>query len=101
MSESEDVYQNSKVVWDFIKENPRALGIPISDKQGLDLLNALRDIYLTMDRNVEDAKQMMTMLAGVLVAAAQGDGDKILEEVLVQEAMFKFEDTVKDILNEK
>jgi hypothetical protein len=101
MSESEDVYQNSKVVWDFIKENPRALGIPISDKQGLDLLNALRDIYLAMDKNVEDAKQMMTMLAGVLVAAAQGDGDKILEEVLVQEAMFKFEDTVKDILNEK
>ena len=101
MSESEDVYQNSEPVWEFVKNNPRAIGVPISDKKGLDLLNALHDVYVEMDSNVDNAKAMLTMLAGVLIAAANGDGEEIIEEVLVQEAMFKFDDNIKDILNEK
>lgn len=101
MSESEDVYQNSEPVWEFIKTHPRAIGVPISDKKGLDLLNAMRDVYLEMDSNVENAKAMLTMLAGVLIAAAQGDGEEIIQEVLVQEAMFKFDDNIKEILDEK
>jgi hypothetical protein len=44
---------------------------------------------------------MMTMLVGVLIAASQGEGDKIIEEVLVQEAMFNMDNNLKDILNEK
>ena len=100
MSESEDVSSNNEV-WDFIKEHPRMLGIPISDKKGLDLLSAMRDVYIELDVNVESAKRMMTMLAGVLIASAQGEGDKIIEEVLVQEAMFNIDDNIKDILNEK
>jgi len=100
MSELEDVSSNSEV-WDFIKDHPRMLGLPISDKQGLDLLSAMRDIYVELDVNVDSAKRMMTMLAGVLIASTQGEGDKIIEEVLVQEAMFNIDDNIKDILNEK
>jgi hypothetical protein len=100
MSELEDASLNNEV-WDFIKENPKILGLPISDKQGLDLLSAMRDVYIELDVNVESAKRMMTMLAGVLIAASQGEGDKIIQEVLVQEAMFHIDDNLKDILNEK
>jgi uncharacterized protein YtpQ (UPF0354 family) len=100
MSELEDVSSNSEV-WDFIKDHPRMLGLPISDKQGLDLLSAMRDIYVELDVNVDSAKRMMTMLAGVLIASTQGEGDKIIEEVLVQEAMFNMDNNLKDILNEK
>lgn len=100
MSELEDVSSSSEV-WDFIKEHPKILGLPLSDKQGLDLLSAMRDIYVELDVNVDSAKRMMTMLAGVLIAASQGEGDKIIEEVLVQEAMFHIDDNIKDILNEK
>jgi uncharacterized protein YtpQ (UPF0354 family) len=100
MSELEDVSSNSEV-WDFIKDHPRMLGLPISDKQGLDLLSAMRDIYVELDVNIDSAKRMMTMLAGVLIASTQGEGDKIIEEVLVQEAMFNIDDNIKDILNEK
>jgi hypothetical protein len=100
MSGLEDASLNNEV-WDFIKENPKILGLPISDKQGLDLLSAMRDVYIELDVNVESAKRMMTMLAGVLIAASQGEGDKIIEEVLVQEAMFHIDDNLKDILNEK
>jgi hypothetical protein len=41
------------------------------------------------------------MLAGVLLAASQGDGEQIIEEVLVQEAMFKFDDNIREVLDEK
>jgi hypothetical protein len=100
MSELEDVSLNNEV-WDFIKDHPKILGVPISDKKGLDLLSAMRDIYVELDVNVDSAKRMLTMLAGVLIATSQGEGDKIIEEVLVQEAMFHIDDNIKDILNEK
>jgi len=101
MNESENVYQADETVWDIVKNNPRALGIPISDKKGLDILNALRDIYIENQTNPKAANNMLTMLAGVLLAAAQGDGDKIIEEVLVQEAMFKFDENIREVLDEK
>lgn len=101
MNESEDVYQNSEPVWEYVKNHPRAIGVPISTKKGLDLLNAMHDVYLEMDSNVDNAKAMLTMLAGVLIAAANGEGEQIIEEVLVQEAMFKFDDNIKGILDEK
>lgn len=101
MNESEDVYQNSEPIWEYVKNHPRAIGISISSKKGLDLLNAMHDVYLEMDSNVDNAKAMLTMLAGVLIAAANGTGEQIIEEVLVQEAMFKFDDNIKGILDEK
>jgi hypothetical protein len=101
MKESDGVYQSNETIWDFIRDNPRALGVPISNNKGLDLLNAMRDVYLEIDKNPENAKNMMTMLAGVLVAAAKGEGDKVIEEVLVQEAMFNIDNSLKDILDEK
>jgi hypothetical protein len=101
MSESKNVYQADETVWDYIKEHPRAIGIPITEKQGLDILNALRDIHEENKTNPKMASNMLTMLAGVLLAASQGDGAEIIEEVLVQEAMFKFDDSVREVLDEK
>jgi hypothetical protein len=34
------------------------------------------------------------------VAAAQGDGDEVVEEVIVQEAMAKFDRESRKVLNE-
>jgi hypothetical protein len=41
------------------------------------------------------------MLAGVFYAVADGEGDEIIEEVLVQEAMINFDEQAKGILNEE
>lgn len=102
MSESENAFlNNGDEVWDFIKEHPRYLGIPISEKRGLDILNALRDVWLANKKDPEQANKMLTMLAAVLVSAEAGYGEKIVEEVLVQEAMIDFEQEAKDVLNEK
>lgn len=102
MNESENAFlNNGDEVWDFIKDNPRYIGIPISKRQGLDILNALRDVWIANKNDHEQANKMLTMLAAVLVSAEAGLGEEIVEEVLVQEAMMDFEEQAKEILDEK
>lgn len=101
MSESENVSMDDmEAVWNHIEENPLLLGIPLSDSKGLDLLSALRDIYITNKDNQEGAQVLLTLLANVLVAASQGDGEEVVEEVIVTEAMMQFEKQVKEVLDE-
>jgi hypothetical protein len=102
MSESPDASaQNEDTVWEFIKDHPRILGLPVSDKQGLDLLNALRDVAEMIYKDQEMAHKMLTMIATVIVAAATGEGNETIEELLVAEAMHKFDTEAKEILSER
>jgi hypothetical protein len=43
---------------------------------------------------------MLTLLGSLLVGAAQGQGDKMIEEVIVSEAMDSFDTHLKGILDE-
>jgi hypothetical protein len=102
MSESPDaLVPNEDSVWEFIKDHPRLIGLPVSDKQGLDLLNALRDVAEMLHKDPEMAHKMLTMIATVVVAAVTGSGNETIEELLVAEAMHKFDTEAKEILNEK
>jgi len=87
-------------VWEHIAENPLLMGIPLSEKKGIDLLSALRDIYEANKIDQETAQMLLTLLANVLVAAAQGDGEEVVEEVIVQEAMAKFDKEARKVLDE-
>ena len=46
MSESSDASTSNEEVWDYIEQNPRIIGLPITDSKGIDLLSALRDVYM-------------------------------------------------------
>lgn len=87
-------------VWDYIKDNPRIIGLPVSEQKGIDLLSALRDVYKTIDIDPKAAQVLLSLLANVLVASAQGEGDAIIEEVIVQEAMLNLDESLKGFLNE-
>jgi hypothetical protein len=87
-------------VWEFIKENPKVIGIPLSERKGLDLLSALRDVYETNKTNHDAAQNLLTLLANVLVASAQGDGEAIVQEVIIQDAMMDLDNSLKGILDE-
>lgn len=102
MSESTNASQpvNKEDVWEYIKDNPRILGLPISKDSGLDLLNALRDIWIEIDRNPAAAGEMLTILVSVIIAGVMGHGDEAIEEITVQDAMHNFEQQAKEILNE-
>jgi len=102
MSESLDASaENEDTVWEYIKNHPRILGLPVSDKQGLDLLNALRDVAEMIHKDQDMAHKMLTMIATVVVAAAMGSGNETIEELLVAEAMHNFDKETKEILNER
>lgn len=99
MSESESASMNDDV-WEFIADNPKIMGVPLTDNKGLDILSALRDVYMVTKQDPEVGMELLTVLANVLVAAAQGEGSELLEEVTVFEAMMDFDTQVKEILDE-
>lgn len=99
MNESESASMNDDV-WEFIADNPKIMGVPLTDNKGLDILSALRDVYMVTKQDPEVGMGLLTVLANVLVAAAQGEGSELLEEVTVFEAMIDFDTQVKEILDE-
>ena len=101
MSESENVWENDEDLWDFVAENKRLVGLQISDGQGLDILNALRDIYVTIEEDPNSAMKMLTLLATVIYASSIGEGQQFTDEIQVASAMEQFESSMKEILSEE
>lgn len=102
MTKSESAWEDEEFesVWHYIKDNPLLLGLPLSENKGIDLLSALKDVYEMTKVDVRSAQTLLTMLANVLVAASQGEGEEVVEEVIVQEAIADMDSELKEILNE-
>lgn len=100
MSELENVFQDNNEFWNYVKENPRTLGIPVSETKGLDLLNALRDVREAYLKDVKTGDTMLTLLGSLLMGISQGDGEQMIEEVIVSEAMLDIDTNLKEILDE-
>ena len=101
MSELENVWDNDEKFWDFVGENRRMVGLSVSDNQGLDILNALRDIYLTIEKEPDSAMRMLTLLGTVIYASSIGEGKQFTDEIQVAAAMEQFDTNIKDILDEE
>lgn len=101
MSEFENAWDNDEEFWDFVGENRRMVGLAISDGQGLDILNALRDIYLTINQEPDSAMRMLTLLGTVIYASSVGEGKQFTDEIQVVAAMEQFESSIKEILDEE
>jgi len=101
MNESENVWENDEDFWNFVGENKRLVGLSISDGQGLDILNALRDIYVTIEEDPDSALKMLTLLATVIYASSIGEGQQFTDEIQVASAMEQFDSSMKEILSEE
>jgi hypothetical protein len=101
MSELENAWDNDEEFWDFVGENRRMVGLSVSDNQGLDILNALRDIYLTIEKEPDSAMRMLTLLGTVIYASSIGEGKQFTDEIQVAAAMEQFDTNIKDILDEE
>ena len=101
MKESNESFQNDSSeleMWNYIKDNPRIAGIPISENKGLDILNALRDIWVL--KTVKEKNISLTILADVILSTVTDSRSVVLDEVLVQEAILTMDEDIKEILNE-
>jgi hypothetical protein len=101
MNELENVSDEVQRMWDYIRDNRKILGIPLTNSSGLDILNVLRDVYESIDKDTEDAKRKLTLVATIILSAANGDADTIVNEIRVKSAMENFDDSITEILNEK
>ena len=101
MSELENVWDSDEEFWDFVADNKKLVGISVSDGQGLDILNALRDIYLTIEKEPEGAMKMLTLLGTVIYASSIGEGRQFTDEIRVVSAMEQFDSSMKEMLDEK
>ena len=102
MKESESASYDDEVdVWDYIRDNPMLMGLPISETKGIDILAALRDIYVALGNDVTQSKTLLSLLATVLVGAAEGQGKEVMEEVIVIEAMQTLDDELEEWLDER
>ena len=101
MSELEDAWESDEDFWDFVAENKRMVGLAISDGQGLDILSALRDVYVTIEDSPDSAMRMLTLLGTVIYASSIGEGKQFTDEIQVTAAMEQFDTSIKEILDEE
>jgi len=101
MSEFENVWETDKKFWEFVGNNRKLVGITISDGQGLDILNALKDIYITIEKEPENAMRMLTLLGTVIYASSIGEGKQFTDEIQITAAMEQFDTNIKEILDEE
>ena len=101
MSELENVWDSDEDFWDFVGDNRKLVGISISNGQGLDILNALKDIYTTIEEEPESAMRMLTLLGTVIYASSIGEGKQFTDEIQVVSAMEQFDSSMKEMLDEE
>jgi len=101
MSESENALPLDKSFWEHTKHLDYDIAIPVSPKKMLDIVGALEDIYNTVDKDVEEGKRCLVMLASIFVASAVGKADEVFEEFEVRENMRDIDKRLKEILDEK
>ena len=102
MSESENALPLDNTFWDHVEHMDFAVVIPVSDTRMLDIISALHDIYDTIcEGEIEDAKMCTTALAAILVASKYDKAEEVWEEFSVKEAMRNFDNSMKEILDEK
>ena len=100
MSESSDASTSSEEVWDYIEQNPRIIGLPITDSKGIDLLSALRDVYMHTKKDPQVGLNLLTILANFLVASAQGEAQEFIDEVTVIELTSDLDTELRKVLDE-
>ena len=102
MSESENALPLDNSFWEHVDHLDFAIAIPVSEDRALDIISALRDIYDTLVKgDLEDAKMCTTALAAILVASKYDKAEEVWEEFSVREAMFHFDNSLKEVLDEK
>lgn len=99
--ESKNAFPLDNKFWDYARTSEYSIGIPVSDKKLLNIVGALEDIYQTIDKDPEESKECLIMLAAIFVASSMGKADEVWEEFAVRESMQSFDQDLKEILNEK
>ena len=100
-NESENALPLDNSFWEHTEHLDFTVGIPVSETRMMDVIQVMKDIYDTIDEDVEEAKKLIIAMAAILVASRYDKADEIWEQFAVEEAMKDFDKHLKGILNEE
>ena len=101
MSESENVLPLDSSFWEHCEHLDFTVGIPVSEKRTMDILQVMHDIYDCISEDSEEAKQLIISMAAILVASRYDKADLVWEEIVVQSSMKDVDKALKEIISEE
>lgn len=100
-NESENALPLDESFWDYWHNTKTMVGIPVSENKTMNVLGVLEDIYYSVDRDAEETKSLIIMMAAILLASKDDQADAIWQEMVVTESMTAIDKELKEILDEK
>ena len=100
-NESENALPMGDDFWDHTSHMEFDMVIKLSEDKYINILTALRDVYEAIDRDLEEAKFLVTSIAGLLLSSRYGKSDKVYEEMVVQAAKKDMDEGLRKLLNEE
>ena len=101
MNESESALPLDESFWEHWHHTKVGVGIPVSEDKTMNVLAVLEDIYYTVDKDREEAKRLIIMMAAILLASKDDQADAVWQEMVVSESMIDLDTNLKEILDER
>jgi hypothetical protein len=101
MDESEDAFLFDGSIWEHIEHIDFTILIPVSEIRSLDIIACLQDIYKTIDRDKEEAKQLISSVVALFVASKYDKADIVWEEFIVRSETKNLDLDIRRLLREK
>jgi hypothetical protein len=100
MNESENALPLDDSFWEHTSHLDFKMVINLSPTKSINILQALYDIYSCIDEDPEEAKMLITGLAGLMLSSKYGKTDEVYTEMMVSAARKDMDAELEELLNE-
>lgn len=100
-NESENALPLDDRFWEHASHLDFKMVINLSPTKSINILQALYDVYSAIDTDPEEAKFLITGLAGLMLSSKYGKTDEVYTEMVVNAARKDMDAALEDLLNEK
>ena len=100
-NESENALPMDDKFWEHATHLDFDMVIKLSDTRYMNILTALHDVYEAIDRDPEEAKFLITSIAGLMLSSKYGKTEDVYNEMVIHQAKKVMDEGLKEILNEK
>jgi len=100
-NESENALPLDDSFWEHTSHLDFKMVINLSETKSINILQALYDVYSTIDSDPEEAKYLITGLAGLMLSSKYGKTDEVYTEMMVEAARKDMDAGLEELLNEE
>ena len=100
-NESENALPLDDNFWEHAAHLDFKMVINLSSTKSINILQALYDVYSCIDEEPEEAKMLITGLAGLMLSSKYGKTDEVYTDMIVNAARKDMDKGLEELLNEK